>query len=63
MGVINTICTKEDFEAQISTMIKNFEDRILDEPDRANEWQDVIWGMHRVLQFLDVNITENNDIL
>jgi len=64
LGYVNWLPReKEKFETLMSEKIKSFEKIIETQPERADEYSNIIWGMHRVLAFLDVDIVEDNDIL
>ena len=63
MGYIRTVCKDtEEFENIASQKIKDWEYMMKTYPDRAFEYENVIWGAHRILDMLDVDITEDNDI-
>ena len=54
---------KEDFERFVSDRIKEWEHVKDKQPEREDEYNNVIWGAHRILDLLDVNITEDNDVI
>lgn len=56
-------CSKEHFIETVERIIKDAEDIMAHKESRRVEYENVIWGMHRVLNLLDVEIRENNHII
>lgn len=53
---------KEEFISKIEMMISEWEG-MLKVDGRRREYEDVIWGAHRILSFLDIEYKENNDVI
>jgi hypothetical protein len=62
MAQITVFCRdKDDFRIKIENMISDWE-RMMELDGRRQEYENVIWGAHRILSFLDVEYEEHNDV-
>ena len=54
--------SKKEFIEYVEDMIAGWE-KMMEVDGRRSEYENVIWGAHRILSLLDIEYDENNNII